>query len=124
MIEELLEDSDVFTEDLEIEDIVEVENDEVDFIYPCVLLSGVTTQWELEYLSKYTCQENASLPLYVEFEGMTGLVGSMELTSNYLLTLGTISGNTPYKLKILTSPTEEKEIDYKDAETLLKFIKL
>ena len=37
MIEELLEDSDVFTEDLEIEDIVEVENDEVDFTYPCVL---------------------------------------------------------------------------------------
>lgn len=121
---ELLDDNDIFTEDIEIDDIIEVESEVVDYTYPCVLLSGITTQWELEYLSKYTCKEGASLPLYVKFEGMIGQVGYMELTSEYLITLGFISGKTPYTLKVLMNPNEEKEIDYTDEDTLMKFIKL
>ena len=107
-----------------LEDEIELESFSIDYTYPSVLLSGVQTEWELEYLSKYTCREDASLPLYVEFEGIIANVGNIELTSSYFITLTTLTKDNPYNIKLLLNAKEEKVIKYNEPEELVKFIKL
>ena len=116
----------VYTEDIELDAFIEVEDDivEVQYTYPCALLEGVQTEYEVEYLAKYACDESASLPLYIKFGDMTALMGNMELTSSYLLNLNFIDSDKTYSLKLLLSADEEKVINLRDAEALLKFIKI
>ena len=125
MTEEIL-DTEVYTEDIELDDFIEFDesNIQVEYTYPCALLEGVQTEYEVEYLARYACDESASLPLYIKYGDIVALMGRMELTSRYLMNLAFIDSDKIYSLKLLLSANEEKLINIRDSETLLKLIKL
>lgn len=125
MTDEIL-DTEIYTEDIELDDFIEVDDNDmqVEYTYPCALLEGVQTEYEVEYLAKYTCDESASLPLYIKYGDIVTLMGRMELTSRYLMNLDFIDSDKTYSIKLLLSANEEKLINLRDSETLLKLIKL
>lgn len=125
MTENIL-DTEVYTEDIELDSFIEVDeaDTQIEYTYPCALLEGVKTEYEVEYLAKYACDDKASLPLYIKYGDIVALMGCMELTSRYLLNLNFIDSDNTYSLKLLLNANEEKVINLTDSETLLKLIKL
>ena len=53
--------------------------------YPCAVIRGITTTHEIEFLKNHSCDAGISLPLYVDYEGLTMLLGKIELTMDYML---------------------------------------
>ena len=93
-------------------------------VYPCAVLEGVTTKWEVEFLRNHKCDKEVSIPLYINFEGLILLLGQIELTMDYLLLLKYLDSDSNYKLEIHRCKDNKTEIDLSDINSLIKFIKL
>lgn len=95
-----------------------------DAIYPCAVIEGLTTEYEVEFLKKHSCEPDVSIPLYINFDGLILLLGNIELTLDYLLTIRYLDVSKLYKLKIYKSADVIVEVDLNDANQLANFIKL
>lgn len=90
--------------------------------YPCIVISGITTENEYLFFSQRTVtEEDACLKMYFECEGEMVELGQFPLTLNFLLSLRSI-GN--YEIQLHSNASKYKIIDLNDADTLMKFIKL
>lgn len=89
--------------------------------YPCLVISGLTTEEELTFFRKREYSEEVSLPLYCEMENVPYEIGKMELSFDSLLALRVIAD---YDLKLYRSAQDVIQIDLNDPITLLKFIRL
>lgn len=121
---ELELDSDYDTEDIDNVSSVESTTDTTNLSYPCGIISGINSTHEVEYLKNRRCDEDSSLPLYINYEGLVLPMGKIELTMDYLLMLKTLDVGKEYKLRIYKTKDSYTEIELNDAETLIKFIKL
>ena len=92
--------------------------------YPCAVLEGLTTKWEVEFLKNHECDKDVSIPLYINFEGLILLLGNIELTMDYLLLLRYLDSDNMYKLTIHKSKDVISEVSITDPTSLLRFIKL
>lgn len=121
---ELELDSDYGTEDENYNTPNESKSNLANVNYPCGIITGISSTHEVEYLKNCKCDESASLPLYINYEGLVLPMGNIELSLNYLLMLRTLDVGREYKLKIYKSEDNFTEIDLNDPNTLIKFIKL
>lgn len=96
--------------------------------FPCLMLKGLEYPWEIEYLRDKKNREDISLPLYIERNDEYFEIGTMEMTSEKLLEVFTISkrsdGEHFYELFICKSETDIKKIDFTDGNLIANFIEL
>ena len=90
--------------------------------YPCIIISGITTENEYLFFSQRKVPEEcACLKMYFECEGEMVELGLFPLTLDFLLSLRSIGD---YGIQLCYDETRSKFIDLNDATTLTKFIKL
>lgn len=100
------------------------EETENNLTYPCAVIMGITTTHEIEFLKNHSCDMNVSLPLYIDYEGLTLLLGKIELTMDYMLLLRCLDVANRYTLSIHKSKEDIVSIDLSDPATLMKFIRI
>lgn len=88
-------------------------------VYPCVIVSGVQLEYELEFLKTRVTDPTKSLPLYAYVDGRFEPLDKVELTLDSLLLLKSVNNYTLYLCK---SKDQRKEIDLSDPNTYLKFL--
>lgn len=116
--EENLED--YMGECLEISDDFE----EVELNYPCVVLEGVTTSYEIDFLAHTNYPQDEALPLYVIYEGIFLALGTIGFSCESLLQLSLLDIKQEYSVKLCKAKGEEISIDIHDPYMLEKLIKL
>lgn len=89
--------------------------------YPCIVIEGVTTKPELEYLSRIPEKKGRSLPLFVHAFDMNLRLGWFPVESTTMILVSTISLGS-YKVFLCKSENDRKEIDIDDMNTRLKSI--
>lgn len=103
----------------EVEDLIEKATLNV---FPSIVIDGIKTENEFIFFHNRTVDDpEECIPMYFECEGEMVKLGLFPMTLDFLLTLRNIGD---YTVTLCTSPTEKKEIDLNNPETLLKFIKL
>lgn len=102
-------------------EVVDIDVDLSDKLhYPNLLLRGVTTINELDFISSITHgRERNLLPLYVEFSGVVRYICDFNLTFDNLLLLSRMSG---YSLNLNYSESESSLINLTDAECLAQYL--
>lgn len=91
--------------------------------YPCLILQGVTTLQELEFLKNCKNNGETSLPLYISAFDQIKELGVMELTLDSMIRLNKLGG-TDYKLYLCKKGNELKQIDFRDKTVLENLIRL
>lgn len=88
--------------------------------YPNLLLKGITTINELDFISSITKgKKRTLLPLYVEYSGITKYICDFNLTFDNLLLLSRMKG---YSLHLNYSETESSLINLADAGCLAEYL--
>lgn len=88
--------------------------------YPNLLLKGVTTINELDFISSITQgKKRTLLPLYVEYSGVTKYICDFNLTFDNLLLLSRMKG---YSLNLNYSETESSLINLADPGCLAEYL--
>lgn len=92
-------------------------------VYPSIVLEGVTSQQELQYLKKaYKDKGDNKLPFYMSAFGKFKEVGYISLDVDSVLNLAHIDSR--YKIWLYKSEDNKVLIDHDDDATLIKLIKL
>lgn len=92
-------------------------------ITPCVVLEGVTSQQELNYLEKAFSEEGENkIPFYLKAFGKFKRLGNIELDVDNVLNLNYISED--YKIWLYHDGEHKVLLDQNNDETLIKLIKL
>lgn len=104
--------------------------------YPCVILTGVLTEVELEMLRdkldvySYNLYDEdgedihvvtESCPLYVEFENTIKEIGTFYFSLDYILNLKYVGD---YNIRLCASENKVRTIDLMNGNDLLSFIRL
>ena len=89
--------------------------------YPFVTIEGITSNEEIEFFRKRGVKTESSIQAYFIANGEPISLGYFDLVLKNLLA---ISGIFDYGLILHKSKEESIRIDLKDADTLIKFIKL
>lgn len=89
--------------------------------YPCVVISGVTSNEEVEYFRNRLCTSDACVTAYCFVDDTPVKIGQLELTLSGLLTLRSIFD---YGVELRVSPERTRVIDLNDPSMLVKFIRL
>lgn len=96
--------------------------------YPCIVIKGLSYDWEIDYFTNRKNREEYSLPLYIENQGDFFEVGIMEFNSSNLIDLYNVSVDkhldSAYELWIYKSEEDKTKIDYTDGDVIAKFIEL
>ncbi|WP_304427867.1 hypothetical protein [uncultured Clostridium sp.] len=91
--------------------------------YPCVILEGVTSVEELNYLKKaFKEEDDTKLPFYIKAFGTHKKIGKINISLDEVLGLDYISKD--YKISIWNSPDESVNLDTKNEEDLIKLIRI
>lgn len=96
--------------------------------YPCIVIKGLSYDWEIDYFANRKNREEYSWPLYMENKGDYFKVGLMEFNSSNLIDLYNVGVDehlkSNYELWIYKSETDKSKIDYTDGNVIAKFIEL
>lgn len=99
-----------------------VENLSDEIKRPSVILTGFKTPTELEFLKGLTGKGGREVPLYVEFQGITKELSTIELTARTMTLLNYISAD--YGITLISESGVPKKIDYTNPNFVEKFITL
>ena len=105
----------------EYDDSIFCEQASVDLVYPCAIITGITTLEEFEFFRKHKNDPELSIPLFCPVDGVMCEVGLLELSLTRFLTLRSIAD---YHVEIKRSATDSVVVDLNNPEALLKFIKI
>jgi len=109
--------------DLSLEVLEQVEtapaHDQID--YPCMVIDGLTTVEEAQFLHRLKPNSEMVLPLYCSIDGTIKRIGTSELTIKYLQILNYLGD---YGVSIMKSAGAVSPLDLKDVNTYLGLITL
>ena len=89
--------------------------------FPFILIEGVTSTQEVTFFQNRCYNPESSLPLYVNVDGSFCEIGKIDLSLDSILSIG---GIYDYKLFLYLNKNDAKEIDLRNPNSLIKFIKL
>ena len=98
------------------DDVAEAIMDTID--YPCIVVEGVSSEYELEFLSKLK-SGNATFPLYCKVESVVRKIGVINMDIQTFLLLKSIDN---YSVKLFGSKDSFSEIKLDDYHTFLKML--
>lgn len=110
-------------DDLALEVLEEVESTTTaDVIeYPCMVIDGLTTVEEAQFLNRMKPSSEMVLPLYCSIDGTIKRIGTSELTIKYLQILNYLGD---YCVSIRKAESVASSLDLKDVNTYLRLITL
>ncbi len=94
-------------------------HDQID--YPCMVIDGLTTVEEVQFLHRLKPNSEMVLPLYCSIDGTIKRIGTSELTIKYLQILNYLGD---YGVSIRKSAGAVSPLDLKDVNTYLRLITL
>lgn len=108
--------------------LVELDDEEVSdafrsdkLCFPCIILEGIKTAEELQFLANHAFDVNCALPMFIKHCGVTKRAGSIDMTLVAMQGLGAIAA---YKVTLCKTPTDQVTLDLADPGTLIKFIRI
>lgn len=109
--------------DLSLEVLEQVESvpvhDQIE--YPCMVIDGLTTVEEAQFLHRLKPNSEMVLPLYCSIDGTIKRIGTSELTIKYLQILNYLGD---YGVSIMKSKGVMSSLDLKDVNTYLGLVTL